>query len=233
MTSYHRWAGSPAGMIQLHGYTKASAQELADWKVAEAKKDAVIDNTFDWYDEFALLHGVSRGEVKARLWAELYGGPKTGKLATPVSPTGRNLHGFAADFLVVDDVYEKIDQDTWTKIGDAAKKHVKRIEEEAFKALFQNDPKVGDPSDFSSIEARALAHFASDPKPGLTIDFSKMRSKGQRLNPKILERPSFSCDTCKDTGKHMGAVCYGGPPIETTVHCIDCGPEKYRGRAVD
>ena len=140
-------------MIQLHGYTKASAQELADWKAAEAKKcPKAVSYTLDFYGEYAKKHGISRGEAKTRLWMPMYG-------------SGVN----------------------------------------AFKALFQNDPKVGDPSDFSSIEARALAHL----------------------------KPRFECDTCKDTGEHMGTVCYGGPPIETTVYCIDCGPEKYRGTAVD
>lgn len=32
-----------------------------------------------------------------------------------------------------------------------------------------------------------------------------------------------ACDTCDDEGWCWTMACYGGPPIEIKVHCVDCG----------
>lgn len=31
------------------------------------------------------------------------------------------------------------------------------------------------------------------------------------------------CGTCNGEGSHMDMRCYGGPPVEVRVWCVDCG----------
>lgn len=44
-----------------------------------------------------------------------------------------------------------------------------------------------------------------------------------------LQNEQYECETCEDTGHHMSMVCYGGPPIEIEVYCVDCAPPRLRG----
>lgn len=43
-----------------------------------------------------------------------------------------------------------------------------------------------------------------------------------RVREKQSPPPATACYTCLDTGVCMTMVCYGGPPIERLVYCIDC-----------
>ena len=45
----------------------------------------------------------------------------------------------------------------------------------------------------------------------------------EAVREKEARKPSEpQCYTCFDTGMMMTMVCYGGPPVERVVYCIDC-----------
>lgn len=41
-----------------------------------------------------------------------------------------------------------------------------------------------------------------------------------------LPMPRPACETCDDQGWHMDMRCYGGPPVEVRVTCVDCGGSR-------
>lgn len=51
--------------------------------------------------------------------------------------------------------------------------------------------------------------------------------------PEKALQPWYECDTCQDTGRHMGAVQRPWGYSEVDVHCIDCAEPHKRGRACD
>lgn len=44
----------------------------------------------------------------------------------------------------------------------------------------------------------------------------------ERVREKSKADAEPHCDTCDDTGICMTMVCYGGPPVERLVYCVDC-----------
>jgi len=52
------------------------------------------------------------------------------------------------------------------------------------------------------------------------------------LAQKIATKDEKPCAICNGDGEHMGMVCYGGPPIEVKVYCIECAGARA-GERVD
>lgn len=57
----------------------------------------------------------------------------------------------------------------------------------------------------------------------------KLEEKGRVVRDYPPSDDECQCQTCRDSGHHMNVICYGGPPIEVEVYCVDCAPERLRG----
>lgn len=49
------------------------------------------------------------------------------------------------------------------------------------------------------------------------------QAAGVSSGAKPQEQEEPACKTCLDEGQHMDMRCYGGPPVEVLVWCVDCG----------